>query len=146
MPEGTLQRMLAKDEQPIIMDGGMGTTIEDRGIDVRTAIWGSYCFVDGQGRKINDQIHADYVDAGARILIANTHNTRRAKCVEFLERLDASALPNNVADVASSNALRATLASPLASPTSVAIASSSSFGSRLPSPRFLSTIELMTIF
>ncbi len=102
MPEGTLRRMLARDEQPIIMDGGMGTAIEDRGIDVRTALWGSYCFVDGPGRKINDQIHADYVDAGARILIANTHNTRRAKCVEFLEKLDPRELPEHVAAVAGS--------------------------------------------
>ncbi len=77
MAEGILRRMLAKDEHPIIMDGGMGSAIEDRGIDVRSAIWGSYCFVDGKGREINDQIHADYVDAGARILI-----------VDFGRRLD----------------------------------------------------------
>ena len=41
MPEGILRRMLARDEQPIIMDGSMGSTIEDRGIDARSAMWGS---------------------------------------------------------------------------------------------------------
>ena len=105
MPEGILRRMLARDEQPIIMDGGMGSTIEDRGIDVRSAMWGSYCFVDGPGREINDQIHADYVAAGAKILIANTHNTRRAKCAEFLEKLDPAELPESAAAVASSERL-----------------------------------------
>jgi homocysteine S-methyltransferase len=97
MAEGTFRRMLAKHQRPIIMDGGMGSTIEDRGIDVGTVIWGSYCFVDGQGLQINDQIHADFVAAGAEILIANTHNTRRAKCIDFLSSIDESELPQPIA-------------------------------------------------
>ncbi len=102
IPKGTLRQMLARDEQPILMDGGMGSAIEDHGIDVSSAMWSSHYFVDGQGREINDQIHADYIAAGARILIANTHNTRRAKCEKFLENVDASILPGSVAVVASS--------------------------------------------
>ena len=84
MSEGLLRRMLSVDEETIIMDGGMGSAVEDRGVDVRSVMWGSYCFVDGLSREINDQTHADYIAAGARILIANTHNIRRAKCVDFL--------------------------------------------------------------
>lgn len=97
-PQGVLRHMLAEAERPILMDGGMGTMIEDRGIDVASMIWGSYCFVDGQGRKINDQLHADYLEAGAKILIANTHNTRLAKCVAFLDTLAANELPTCVAE------------------------------------------------
>lgn len=104
-PKGTLRQMLARDEQPILMDGGMGSVIADRGIDVSSAMWGSYCFVDGPGREINDQIHADYIAAGARILIANTHNTRRAKCEKFLENSDASELPENIGAVPKSKRL-----------------------------------------
>ena len=98
MADGILRRMLAEDERPIIMDGGMGTAIEDHGVDVRGALWGSYCFVDGPGREINDRVHADYVAAGARVLIANTHNTRRARCAEFLETVDPGQLPRSVTD------------------------------------------------
>ena len=99
MPQDrVLRRMLGRDCQPLIMDGGMGTTIEDRGIDVRSAVWGSYCFVDGPSRQVNDQIHADFVDAGARILVANTHNVRLAKCAEFLENQDLPGLPKHIAE------------------------------------------------
>lgn len=99
MSRGLLRSMLARDDGPIVMDGGMGSEIENRGIDVRSAMWGSYCFVDGAGHDINTQIHADYVDAGARILIANAHNTRRSKCAEFLENFDKDKLPANIAMV-----------------------------------------------
>ena len=102
LSEGLLRRMLSVDEETIIMDGGMGSAVEDRGVDVRSVMWGSYCFVDGLSREINDQTHADYIAAGARILIANTHNIRRAKCVDFLKNIDLSELPESVAVVSDS--------------------------------------------
>ncbi len=99
MSEGILRRMLARHERPILMDGGMGSMIEDRGIDVRNEIWGSYCFVDSQGRTINNQLHAEYVSAGAQSLIANTHTIRLARCVAFLETIADDELPTCVAEV-----------------------------------------------
>jgi homocysteine S-methyltransferase len=67
----------------ILMDGGMGTTTEDRGIDTRNALWGSFAFLTPQGRRINDAIHREFVEAGAEILIANTHNAFLGACREL---------------------------------------------------------------
>ncbi len=56
MSSGIIRRMLeASADEVILMDGGMGSMVEDRGIDVKTAIWGSYCFVDGAHPAVNDQ-------------------------------------------------------------------------------------------
>jgi homocysteine S-methyltransferase len=69
----------------IVMDGGMGTTIEDRGCDVRQALWGSLAVLSEAGRQSNRAIHRDFAAAGAELLIANTHNARAQACGEYLE-------------------------------------------------------------
>lgn len=65
------------------MDGGMGTAIEDRGIDIRNALWGSVALLTEEGRRITRDTHDGFVKAGADILIANTHNAFRSACREF---------------------------------------------------------------
>lgn len=67
------------------MDGGMGTTVEDRGSDVRQALWGSLALLSEAGRQLNRSIHRDFMDAGAELLIANTHNARAEACGDYLE-------------------------------------------------------------
>lgn len=76
----------------IIMDGGMGTTTEDRGVNTHTSLWGSFAFVTPEGRKINDEIHRDFVTAGAQVLIANTHDAFRSACRDLLNRADIDTL------------------------------------------------------
>lgn len=68
-----------------IMDGGMGTQIEDRGFAVRTALWSSAALLSDEGRTINDAVHADYQRAGAELLISNTHNASLAFSSAFLK-------------------------------------------------------------
>jgi len=78
---GALERLLSDPARDVIlMDGGMGTTTEDRGIDTRNALWGSFAFLTPEGRRINDAIHREFVEAGAEILIANTHNAFLRAC------------------------------------------------------------------
>ncbi len=108
MSSETIRRILQSSGKGVVlMDGGMGSMVEDRGIDVKTAIWGSYCFVGDEAQEINDQIHNEYVDAGAQILMANTHNVRRNRCDEFLKHFDAKLLPNTVRDLAGADRLAA---------------------------------------
>lgn len=82
--------------KPIIMDGGMGTTTEDRGVYTHTSLWGSFALLTPEGRKINDEIHRDFVTAGAQILIANTHGAFRSSCSDFLKSddLDTGVFPS----------------------------------------------------
>ncbi len=56
----------------------MGTTLEDRGLDVKTPLWSSAGLLDDGGRALNDAVHADFAKAGAEIIIANTHNASLA--------------------------------------------------------------------
>lgn len=87
-------------DEVILMDGGMGTTVQDRGVDIANRLWGSYALMTGEGRTINDQIHQDFVAAGAEILIANTHNAGEDACAAFLTQHDLRKveLPQNIFD------------------------------------------------
>lgn len=69
----------------ILMDGGMGTTTEDRGVDTRSTLWGSFALLSPEGRRINDAIHREFAEAGAQILIANTHYALRPFCNAFID-------------------------------------------------------------
>ncbi len=71
-------------DRVILMDGGMGTTCEDRGVTTHSTLWGSFSLLSPEGRKINDAIHGDFVDAGAQILTANTHYALKPFCKAFL--------------------------------------------------------------
>jgi len=90
---GALERLLSDPARDVIlMDGGMGTTTEDRGIDTRNALWGSFAFLTPEGRRINDHIHREFVEAGAEILIANTHNAFLGACRQLVAD-EAIAIP-----------------------------------------------------
>ena len=94
-----LNRLLAQSSDDVLlMDGGMGTTLQDRGIDVGNCLWGSYALVTAQGRLSNVQIHQDFTAAGAQILIANTHNADFDACERFLREHDLSQvqLPDHI--------------------------------------------------
>jgi S-methylmethionine-dependent homocysteine/selenocysteine methylase len=77
----------------IVMDGGMGTTLEDRGVSVRNDLWSSTALLDPQGIALNDGVHADFAAAGAELLIANTHNASLAhgKVRAQFERINRAA-------------------------------------------------------
>lgn len=69
----------------VLMDGGMGTTLEDRGVPCRTALWSSVALLSAEGRALTREIHREFAAAGARILVANSHNAGLSACREFLE-------------------------------------------------------------
>jgi homocysteine S-methyltransferase len=84
MTTNVLRELLAEAAgRVVIMDGGMGSSVEDRGVPVRNPLWGSYALLTDEGRRINDRLHEEFVAAGAEILIANTHNASLAACRAF---------------------------------------------------------------
>ncbi|MHC4469341.1 MAG: homocysteine S-methyltransferase family protein [Planctomycetota bacterium] len=84
MRRAALTRLLERStSRVVLMDGGMGSTVEDRGVPVRNALWGSFALTTPEGLAVNDAVHADFVASGAEILIANTHNLLLSSCVEF---------------------------------------------------------------
>jgi homocysteine S-methyltransferase len=54
----------------IIVDGGMGTEIEARGVEMDDAVWCALANVDHP--DVVESVHVDYLRAGADVIIANT--------------------------------------------------------------------------
>src|SRR3972149_8194495 len=68
-----LQRLA--DPRTILLDGATGTELERRGVDTGTPIWSAMALLDAP--QIVEQIHRDYLDAGAEVIITNTFRTHR---------------------------------------------------------------------
>lgn len=63
------------DKHPILLDGAMGTELERRGVDSRTPLWSAKALLEVP--ELVEQIHGEYVRAGAEVLITNTFRTHR---------------------------------------------------------------------
>ena len=98
-PEGLRARLRAP--RPVVLDGATGECLRDRGVDIDQPLWGSAALLDARGRALNGQLHADYVAAGAEIVIANTHNLGLAYVERHLVRrgLDPGTAPRLLADL-----------------------------------------------
>ena len=55
---------------PIIMDGAMGSELIKRGVDLPDHIWSAHANINFPNLVKN--IHADYIKAGSKIIVANT--------------------------------------------------------------------------
>lgn len=67
-----LERMRAAG--PVLLDGATGTELERRGHPSSLPLWSSHALLDAP--EAVAEIHADYVDAGAEIITANTFRTQ----------------------------------------------------------------------
>lgn len=68
-----LQRLA--DPRPILLDGATGTELQHRGIDTSTPIWSALALLESP--KLVEQVHRDYLEAGAEVIITNTFRTHR---------------------------------------------------------------------
>ncbi|UCD36662.1 MAG: homocysteine S-methyltransferase family protein [Fidelibacterota bacterium] len=58
---------------PVLLDGAMGTELDQRGVDVSLPLWSASALTTAP--EIISTIHQDYLAAGAQILTANTFRT-----------------------------------------------------------------------
>lgn len=58
---------------PILLDGATGTELQRRGVETRLPLWSASAIWEHP--DILREIHADYVQAGAEVLTANTFRT-----------------------------------------------------------------------
>lgn len=61
--------------QPILIDGATGTELQRRGLDTSTPLWSALALMEVP--RIVEQVHAEYLAAGAEVLITNTFRTHR---------------------------------------------------------------------
>ncbi len=59
----------------LLLDGAMGTELERRGARTGLPLWSAHALLESPERV--ETIHADYVNAGAELLTANTFRTQR---------------------------------------------------------------------
>jgi homocysteine S-methyltransferase len=71
--EAIEERIAAK--QLVVIDGGIGTELERRGVPMDKQSWSGTANLEQS--DVLEQIHVDYVEAGARIITANTFSTLR---------------------------------------------------------------------
>lgn len=85
MPAVSIRELITRNPaRVLILDGGTGSSLEDRGVDVRSALWSSRALLSPEGCETTRRLHADFFDAGADIVIANTHNVCPQSCQAFL--------------------------------------------------------------
>ncbi len=60
---------------PVLLDGATGTELERRGARAALPLWSSHALLDDPA--LVERIHADYADAGAEVLTADTFRTQR---------------------------------------------------------------------
>ena len=56
---------------PVVLDGAMGTELDARGVDTRNALWSALALTTAP--DVVREVHADYLDAGARVITTNTY-------------------------------------------------------------------------
>lgn len=71
---GPLTHLLSK-KSPLILDGAMGTELQRRGVETGLPLWSANALMNR--RDIVQQIHGDYITAGADIITTNTFRTTR---------------------------------------------------------------------
>jgi homocysteine S-methyltransferase len=64
-----------KQPEPLLLDGATGTELTRRGVDTGLPLWSANALLTDEGARVLQQIHADYLAAGADIITANTFRT-----------------------------------------------------------------------
>lgn len=65
----------------LILDGATGTELNRRGVDTGLPLWSANALMNDRDTKILQQIHEDYLRAGADIITTNTFRTHRRALV-----------------------------------------------------------------
>lgn len=61
----------------LILDGATGTELNRRGVDTGLPLWSANALLSVEGSRVLQDIHEDYLRAGADILTTNTFRTHR---------------------------------------------------------------------
>jgi homocysteine S-methyltransferase len=61
----------------LILDGATGTELNRRGVDTGLPLWSANALMNDRDAKILQEIHEDYLRAGADIITTNTFRTHR---------------------------------------------------------------------
>ena len=67
----------------VLLDGATGTELEAQGVDVQQPLWSSVALLSSEGQALTEAVHRAYADAGAHMVIANSHNLAAQNVAAF---------------------------------------------------------------
>jgi homocysteine S-methyltransferase len=67
--------MLEDGQNVMLIDGATGTELDRRGVDVSLPLWSARALIDAP--DVVEQVHSDYLEAGADAIVTNTFRTHR---------------------------------------------------------------------
>jgi homocysteine S-methyltransferase len=70
-------KSLLSQPKQLILDGATGTELNRRGVDTGLPLWSANALMNDRDANILQQIHEDYLRAGADIITTNTFRTHR---------------------------------------------------------------------
>ena len=62
-----------------ILDGGMGQELLARGLIPEGTLWSAKALLDEKNHSLVEEVHEDFVKAGAEVIVTNTFTTRRVR-------------------------------------------------------------------
>ena len=65
-----------------ILDGGMGQELLARGLNPQGTLWSAKALLDENNHSLVQEIHEDFIKAGAEVIVTNTFTTRRIRLKE----------------------------------------------------------------
>ena len=65
-----------------ILDGGMGQELLARGLNPKGTLWSAKALIEEKSQTLVENIHEDFVKAGAEVIVTNTFTTRRVRLKE----------------------------------------------------------------
>ena len=65
-----------------ILDGGMGQELLARGLNPQGTLWSAKALLEEKYHSLIENIHEDFINAGAQVIVTNTFTTRRARLKE----------------------------------------------------------------
>ncbi len=73
----TFLESLSRRSRKLLLDGATGTELNRRGVDTGLPLWSANALLTDRDSNILQQIHEDYLRAGADIITTNTFRTHR---------------------------------------------------------------------
>ena len=65
-----------------ILDGGMGQELLARGLSAEGSLWSAKALHEKKYQKLVENIHEDFIKAGAEVIVTNTFTTRKMRLKE----------------------------------------------------------------
>ncbi len=62
-----------------ILDGGMGQELLARGMEINSTLWSANAILNKKYHQLVIDIHSDYIEAGAEVIVTNTFTCRKKR-------------------------------------------------------------------